>query len=104
MANLSEQFITKQFIAMDADLLPPANDRIFKALLTHPDAKQVLIDIISTVIERKVLDVQIRNNELPVMDMEEKQERFDVNCVTLIVCLTMEIRPMWKCIARNGLR
>ncbi|MCL2443002.1 MAG: Rpn family recombination-promoting nuclease/putative transposase, partial [Treponema sp.] len=76
MANLSGQFI-----AMDADLLPPANDRIFKALLTHPDAKQVLIDIISTVIERKVLDVQIRNNELPVMDMEEKQERFDVNCV-----------------------
>jgi len=67
-------------LPMDADILPPSDDRIFKTLLTHPDAKQVLIDIISTVIEQKVLDVQIRNNELPVMDLEEKAERFDVNC------------------------
>ncbi|MCL2441423.1 MAG: Rpn family recombination-promoting nuclease/putative transposase [Treponema sp.] len=75
MANLKNNFITE-----DADLLPPSDDRIFKALLTHPNAKQVLIDIISAVIEQKVLDVQIRNNELPAMDIEEKIERFDVNC------------------------
>jgi len=64
----------------DADILPPSDDRIFKVLLTHPNAKQVLIDVISTVIERKVVDVQIRNNELPAMDVNEKNERFDVNC------------------------
>jgi len=69
-----------QFIEKDADLLPPYDDRIFKAMLTHPDAKQVLIDIVSTVIERTVIDVQVRGNEPPVMDMEEKAERFDVNC------------------------
>jgi hypothetical protein len=30
---------------MDADILPPTDDRIFKVLLTHPNAKQVLIDV-----------------------------------------------------------
>jgi predicted transposase/invertase (TIGR01784 family) len=64
----------------DADILPPSDDRIFKALLTHPDAKQVLIDIVSTIVERKVVDAQIRNIEMPVMDTDEKSERFDVNC------------------------
>jgi predicted transposase/invertase (TIGR01784 family) len=64
----------------DADILPPSDDRIFKTLLTHPDAKQVLIDVISTVIERTVVDVHIRGIEPPVMDIEEKAERFDVNC------------------------
>jgi len=77
---LGENMKKIQFIEKDADLLPPYDDRIFKALLTHPDAKQVLIDIVSTVIERPVIDVQIRNIELPVMDIEEKSERFDVNC------------------------
>jgi len=69
-----------QFIERDADLLPPYDDRIFKTLLTHPDAKQVLIDIVSTVIERTVIDAQVRGIEPPVMDIEEKAERFDVNC------------------------
>jgi predicted transposase/invertase (TIGR01784 family) len=64
----------------DADILPPSDDRIFKTLLTHPDAEQVLIDVVSTVIERTVIDVQVRNIELPVMDIEEKFERFDINC------------------------
>jgi len=67
-------------LPMDADILPPADDRIFKALLTHPDAKRVLTDVVSTVIERTVVDVQVRNNELPVMGTDEKAERFDVNC------------------------
>ena len=67
-------------LPMNADILPPSDDRIFKTLLTHPDAKQVLIDVVSTVIERKITDVQVRNIEMPVMDTEEKSERFDVNC------------------------
>ena len=65
----------------DADLLPPSYDSIFKTLLTHPDAKPALISIASAIIQRKVKDVVIRNNELPAMDTEEKSERFDVNCV-----------------------
>ena len=69
-----------QFLAKDADILPPTDDRIFKTLLTHPNAKQVLIDIVSSIIEQKILTVQVRNNELPVTDVEEKAERFDVNC------------------------
>jgi len=67
-------------LPMEADILPPSDDRIFKTLLTHPDANQVLIDIISTVIEQKILKVQIRGNELPVSDVEEKEQRFDINC------------------------
>ena len=67
-------------LPMDADILPPSDDRIFKVLLTHNDARKVLIDIISAVIEQKVTEVQIRNVELPVSDINEKEERFDVNC------------------------
>jgi predicted transposase/invertase (TIGR01784 family) len=63
------------------EILPPSDDRIFKTLLTHPDAKPVLINVVSAVIERTVIDVQIRNVEPPVMDVDEKAERFDVNCV-----------------------
>ncbi|MCL2213915.1 MAG: Rpn family recombination-promoting nuclease/putative transposase [Treponema sp.] len=68
-------------LLMDADILPPSDDWIFKVLLTHPEAKKVLIDVISTVIERNVVDVQVRNIEMPVMDTDEKQARFDVDCV-----------------------
>ena len=68
-------------LPMDADILPPSDDRIFKVLLTHPNAKQVLIDVVSTVIERKVINAHVRNIELPAMHLEEKAERFDVNCV-----------------------
>ena len=69
-----------RLLAMDADILPPYDDRIFKVLFTHNDAKEVLIDIISAVIEQKVTDVHIRNVELPVSDTKEKNQRFDVNC------------------------
>ena len=68
-------------LPMNDDILPPSDDRIFKALLTHPDAKQVLINVVSAIIERPVIEAQVRNVELPVMDIEEKAERFDVNCV-----------------------
>ena len=68
-------------LLMDEDILPVYDDRIFKATLTHPDAKPALIDLISTVIRRKVLDVTVRGNELAVTDVDEKNERFDINCV-----------------------
>ena len=62
------------------EILPPSDDRIFKLILTSPDAKPVLIDLISSVIHRDVVNVEVRNNELPPEDIKEKAERLDVNC------------------------
>jgi predicted transposase/invertase (TIGR01784 family) len=53
---------------------------VFKLILTSPDGKPALMDLISVTIRRQVVDVVIRNNELPVGDTEEKEERLDVNC------------------------
>jgi predicted transposase/invertase (TIGR01784 family) len=68
-------------IPMDADILPPSDDHIFKTILTHPDAEAALISLTSAVLERPVTSVQIRNNELPITDDDEKMERLDINCV-----------------------
>lgn len=68
-------------LPQNAEILPPYDDRIFKTLLTHPDAKPALIDLVSACIGRNVLDVQVRNNELPTTDVDEKNERLDINCV-----------------------
>jgi len=68
------------FISMDEEILPPSDDYIFKAVMTHPNAKAALMDLISAVIGRTVTDVHIRNNELPVTDTDEKNERLDLNC------------------------
>jgi predicted transposase/invertase (TIGR01784 family) len=67
-------------IPVDFDMLPASDDRIFKLFMTHPDAKPVLMSVISACIERRVLGAVVRNNEAPVMDTDEKNERFDVNC------------------------
>jgi len=71
-------------LPMNEDILPPSEDYIFKTLLTHPDTKPALIDLIATVIGQEmddIVDVQILNNELPATDTDEKNERLDVNCV-----------------------
>jgi predicted transposase/invertase (TIGR01784 family) len=67
-------------IPLDAEILPPSDDYIFKTLLTHPNAKSVLISVVAAAIERPVLDVTVLNNELPGTDINEKKERLDVNC------------------------
>jgi predicted transposase/invertase (TIGR01784 family) len=67
-------------LPMDIDLLPPSDDRIFKLLMTSPDSKPALIDLISATLRRPVVDVVVRNNELPYEDVNEKAERLDVNC------------------------
>jgi len=66
----------------DADILPPSDDRVFKLILTSPEAKPVLMDLISAILQRPVVNVVVRNNEIPPSDTEEKAERFDVNCQT----------------------
>ena len=69
-------------LPMDYEILPPSDDRVFKLLLTSPDSKPVLIDLISAIIGQKVSNVEVRNNEVPPEDTDEKAERLDVNCVT----------------------
>jgi predicted transposase/invertase (TIGR01784 family) len=61
-------------------LLPPSEDGIFKTLLTHPNAEPILRDIISEFLQFPVVNVEVRNVELPIKDTAAKQERFDVNC------------------------
>jgi predicted transposase/invertase (TIGR01784 family) len=67
-------------IPMDLDILPPSDDRVFKLILTSPEAKPALMDLISAIIKRPVVDVVVRNNELPAGDIDKKMERLDVNC------------------------
>ena len=62
-------------------ILPLSYDFVLKAVLTHPDARPALMDLISAAIGREVVSVDVRNNELPAMDVDEKNERLDVNCV-----------------------
>lgn len=67
-------------LPMDAEILPPTDDRIFKLIFTAPDSELVLMDLISAIIKRPVVEVFIRNNELPPANTQEKAERLDVNC------------------------
>jgi predicted transposase/invertase (TIGR01784 family) len=67
-------------LPIDADILPASDDRIFKLILTSPDGRPALIDLISATLKRPVVDVLIRNNEPPPTDVDEKAERLDVNC------------------------
>lgn len=68
-------------LPMDANILPPSDDRIFKKILTDETAKPALIDLLSAILGRSVLDVVVRNSEMTVDDTEEKAERLDLNCL-----------------------
>jgi predicted transposase/invertase (TIGR01784 family) len=63
-------------------ILPAYDDGVFKAILTHPEAMPVLRDVVSSVLLIPVHDVEVRNAELPITDISDKRERFDVNCKT----------------------
>ncbi len=41
-------------LPMNADILPPSDDRLFKLVLTSPEAKAGLIKLISAIIDRAV--------------------------------------------------
>ena len=62
------------------ELLPPSEDGVFKTLLTHPEAKPVLRDVVESYLRFPVVRVEVRNVELPIADINEKREKFDVNC------------------------
>jgi predicted transposase/invertase (TIGR01784 family) len=63
------------------DLLPPSEDGVFKTLLTHPEAQPVLRDVIESYLHIPVVKANVRNVETPISSVNEKRERFDVNCV-----------------------
>jgi len=67
-------------LPMDVEILPPSDDRVFKLILTSPEAKPGLMNLIAGIIDRNVVDVALHPNELPLEDTQEKAERFDVNC------------------------
>ena len=69
-------------LPMDIEILPPTDDRIFKSILTSPEAKPFLMKLITGIIGYKIVDVTIHGNEIPTSDTQEKAERFDVNCKT----------------------
>jgi predicted transposase/invertase (TIGR01784 family) len=63
------------------ELLPPSEDGVFRTLLTHPEAKPILRDVVGSFLRLPVTNVEVRNAELPISDINEKRERFDVNCL-----------------------
>ncbi|MDR1620858.1 MAG: hypothetical protein LBS00_00625 [Synergistaceae bacterium] len=71
----------EEFVGIEVpEILPPSDDGVFKTLMTHPDAKPCLRDIISSNIGLPVKEVALRNTELATNYVVEKRERFDVNC------------------------
>ena len=65
----------------DIELLSPYDDRIFKAFLTLPGSEPALKFVASAIINRPVVNVLVRNAELPVESTDEKAQRFDINCM-----------------------
>ena len=62
------------------EVLPPHEDGVFKSLLTREDASPVLRDIVESFLRFPVKNVTVKNVELHITDINEKRERFDVNC------------------------
>ena len=48
------------------ELLPPSEDGVFKTLMTHPDAKPILRDVVESYLHIPVVNVEVRNSELPI--------------------------------------
>lgn len=69
-------------IAAPVKILSPTDDMVFKSLLTKDceESKIILQDIISSVIGVRVYDVVVKNNEPTKDNVQEKQERLDINC------------------------
>ena len=50
------------------ELLPPSEDGVFKTLLTHPDAKPILRDVVESYLRFPVVKVEVRNVEMHIAD------------------------------------
>ena len=67
-------------IPKDAPILPPYDDRVFKKIMTAQESEPVLLYLAPEIVKRPVVTVLVRNSELPIDDIDEKAERFDINC------------------------
>jgi predicted transposase/invertase (TIGR01784 family) len=61
--------------------LPPSEDGVFKSTFTRDEAKPALLELLSDILGRPLTDVTVRNNELPILDIDAKREVFDINCI-----------------------
>jgi len=66
----------------NTDLLPLTIDAVVKSIFTRDDpaARIALMDFLSVIIGRKVIEVRILNNEPASTDVTQLQERLDINC------------------------
>ena len=62
-------------------ILPPSEDGVFQAMLTLPEARIALEDMVESVLNFPIMTVILRKNEAPSRDIRAKQERYDVSCV-----------------------
>lgn len=64
-------------------LLNPCVDAVFKALFTSnsEQSRKALISFVSAAIDRKVSDVKLAPNELPIDTFGERQSSFDIVCM-----------------------
>jgi predicted transposase/invertase (TIGR01784 family) len=83
-SNMDAYFLSSLLNPLSAteipDILPPYEDGVFKTLLTHPRATPILKDVLSIFLELDIETVIVRNVEPPISYIDEKRERFDVNC------------------------
>jgi len=84
-------------------LLPPSDDGVFKALMTRsasadaPEAREVLKDLIGSILGCKIVQITLVASELPIDVKNDKLERFDVLCRTdkgKLINVEMQARPM----------
>jgi predicted transposase/invertase (TIGR01784 family) len=62
-------------------ILPPSDNGVFQAVLTLPEAHAALVNLVSSILDRGIKTVTLRNNSAPSRDIEAKQEEYDVSCV-----------------------
>jgi hypothetical protein len=64
------------------EILPPREDGVFKRILTHPSGKPVLLSVVSGLLGVHVTEATVLNVEPVLTGIDEKREKFDVNCKT----------------------
>ena len=62
-------------------ILPPYENGVFKAVLTLPEARVALKNVVEAVLAVPVKSVTLRQNAAPSRDISAKQEQYDINCV-----------------------
>jgi predicted transposase/invertase (TIGR01784 family) len=73
---------TKIFFGENDDIIDICYDNVFKAVFTKntPKSRKALSRLVSALIGRNVLIIEILANEPPVDDTRDRQIRYDINC------------------------